>query len=83
MEPGEAPQDALRRELREEAGILTADLGAVLRRSNGVTFRHAGRIYEQDEWHVVGWLGDGRLGLPMAEEGRSVGGGGAPLVVGG
>ena len=62
IEPRESPQDAVRRELREEAGIEAAELGAVIHQRRGVTFRHEGRTFEQDEWHVVGWWPAGRLG---------------------
>ena len=62
METGERPQDAVRRELREEAGIEDAKLGAVVNRASGITFRFEGRDFEQDEWHVVGWLATGQVG---------------------
>ncbi len=62
MDPGETPQDAIRRELLEEAGVESADIGPVIRQQRGITFLHEGRTFEQDEWHLVGWLPDGRLG---------------------
>jgi len=68
MEPGESPQDAVRRELREEVGIEAAELGRVIHQVRGVTFRHDGRVFEQDEWHVVGWWPDGRLGATQGDD---------------
>jgi 8-oxo-dGTP pyrophosphatase MutT (NUDIX family) len=68
MEPGESPQDAVRRELREEVGIEAAQLGRVIHEVRGVTFRHEGRVFEQDEWHVVGWWQRGRLGATRGDD---------------
>lgn len=62
MGSGETLIEAARRELREETGIETAELGPVVLRVNGVRFEFGGREFEQDEWHLIGRLPDGRVG---------------------
>jgi 8-oxo-dGTP pyrophosphatase MutT (NUDIX family)/GNAT superfamily N-acetyltransferase len=61
MDPGETPEETIRRELKEEAGITSAEIDRVIGRRLGVTFRHNGRDFEQDEWHVVARLPLGRV----------------------
>ena len=60
MDPGESPEQAARRELFEETGIENAEIGPVVLERRGVRFRFGGRDFEQDEWHVLGRLPDGR-----------------------
>lgn len=59
MDPGESPEQAARRELFEETGVVTAEIGPLVLERRGVRFRFGGRDYEQDEWHVFGRLLDG------------------------
>jgi 8-oxo-dGTP pyrophosphatase MutT (NUDIX family) len=58
----ESPEAALRRELREEAGILTADLGVRLVHLTGVRFEFASRQFEQDEWHILARVSSAEVG---------------------
>jgi 8-oxo-dGTP pyrophosphatase MutT (NUDIX family) len=64
----ESPEVALRRELREEVGILTADLGARLAHLTGVRFEFAGRQFEQDEWHILARVPSAELGAGRAAD---------------
>ncbi len=53
MDPGEASADTARRELREEAGIHTAEVGPVVW-VQSVQFTFAGLYFDQDEFiHVA------------------------------
>ncbi len=71
--PGESPREAVRRELSEEAGVAAAELGPILRMMRGVTFQHDGRDFQQDEWHLVGWLHDGQVRAPRATDAEAEG----------
>lgn len=51
IEPGETPEMAARRELREEIG-LDATLGPLIVRCRA-RFTYRGRFHDQDEWHFV------------------------------
>jgi 8-oxo-dGTP pyrophosphatase MutT (NUDIX family) len=50
---GEEPEDAVRRELREEAGLNAVEIGPRLVHLSGVSFEFEGRTFEQDEWHIL------------------------------
>jgi 8-oxo-dGTP pyrophosphatase MutT (NUDIX family) len=68
IEPGETPEEAALRELREELG-LTADLGPmVLRRRT--RFEVRGRQLDQDEMHFVGRVVGGRAGQANEADGE-------------
>lgn len=62
MDQRETPHEAVRRELVEEAGVESADLGPIVVHLRGVRFRFEGQVFVQDEWHVMGRLPEGRLG---------------------
>jgi 8-oxo-dGTP pyrophosphatase MutT (NUDIX family) len=67
MKPGETPEDAVRRELREEVGLDDLDVTAPVVHLTGVRFEFGGRRFEQDEWHLVAraptaTIGRGRAG---------------------
>jgi 8-oxo-dGTP pyrophosphatase MutT (NUDIX family)/GNAT superfamily N-acetyltransferase len=68
MDPGETPEETVRRELKEEAGITSAEIDHVIGRRIGVTFRQNGRDFEQDEWHVVARLAIGGVALGQPED---------------
>ncbi len=71
MVDGESPEQAARRELVEEAGVVTAEIGAVVARFRGIRFQFEGHDFEQDEWLVTGRLLDGRLGQGRVDDGES------------
>lgn len=53
IDPGERTEDAVRRELWEEAGIRDADIGPCIW-TQSVQFTFAGMRFDQDEWiHVA------------------------------
>lgn len=68
MDPGESPRDEVQREIREELGLESAMLGPAVHERHGVTFRHEGRAFEQDEWHVLGWWPEGQLGATRSDD---------------
>jgi 8-oxo-dGTP pyrophosphatase MutT (NUDIX family) len=51
IEPDETPEQAARRELREEIGVDT-EVGPLVLRCRA-RFAYRGRLYDQDEWHFV------------------------------
>ena len=61
MDPGESPEQAVARELAEETGIETAEIGPVVLERRGVRFQFDGRDFAQDEWHVFARLPDGAV----------------------
>ena len=63
LEPGEAPFDGLRRELREEIGIEVESATPLVR----VRHAYPEREIELDVWTVTGFRGDpvGREGQPL------------------
>ena len=66
IEPGETPETAARRELREELGF-DVELGPpVLRRA--VSFDVRGRHLDQDECHFLGRVPGGRAGVPVRDD---------------
>jgi ADP-ribose pyrophosphatase YjhB (NUDIX family) len=67
IKSGETPEDAVRRELREEVGLDDLDVSAPVVHLTGVRFEFDGRQFEQDEWHLVArapiaTIGQGRAG---------------------
>lgn len=69
VDPGETTQDAVRRELWEEAGIANAEIGPCIW-VQAVEFTFGGWRFEQDEWvHVVRCDGtaEGPKGLESLE----------------
>lgn len=57
MDPGEASASCAARELREEAGILDAEVGPVIWTQH-VSYDFAGMHFEQDEYvHLARWAG--------------------------
>lgn len=68
MRNGETPAQAARRELLEEAAIEDVEIGPVVARLAGVRFRFGGRIFEQDEWHLLGRVADGQVVDGRAED---------------
>jgi 8-oxo-dGTP pyrophosphatase MutT (NUDIX family) len=53
IDPGEATEEAVRRELWEEAGIRDAEIGPVVW-TQAVEFTFAGWRFDQDEWiHIA------------------------------
>ena len=68
IRPGESPEMAVIRELREEAGIETIELGPRLLHLIGVRFEFEGRRHEQDEWHIVARVPSAALGAGDATD---------------
>ena len=68
IEDGETPTEAAIRELAEETGIVAASVGPVISHHRGIRFRFLGREIEQDEWHIVGRVADGKLGTGRADD---------------
>lgn len=54
IEKGEAPVDAVRREIREELGLDIDVREPALVRLVGVRFEFGGQRIDQDEWHFLG-----------------------------
>ncbi len=61
MNRGETPEQAVRRELREETGIEQVEIGPVVLHLRGVRFRYGRMQFEQDEWHLIGRIADSRI----------------------
>lgn len=69
IDPGETSEEAVRRELWEEAGIRTASIGPVVW-TQAVSFDFGGWHFDQDEWiHVAHCDGtsEGPMGLEALE----------------
>jgi 8-oxo-dGTP pyrophosphatase MutT (NUDIX family) len=66
MDPGESSADCARRELREEAGILSAEMGPVVW-TQSVQFTFAGLFFDQDEFIHVAWTEQTELADPTLE----------------
>ncbi len=66
MDPGESSADCARRELREEAGILRAEIGPVVW-TQSVQFTFAGLFFDQDEFIHVAWTEQTDLAAPTLE----------------
>lgn len=70
IDPGESPEDAIRRELWEEAGISDAEIGPCVW-VQSVQFTFGGWHFDQDEWiHIVRCDGTARgpAGLEALEQ---------------
>ena len=61
IDESETPETALQRELAEEAGMDAVELGPRLVHLTGVRFEFGGRVFEQDEWHILA-----RSGSPVS-----------------
>ena len=66
MDPGESSADCARRELREEAGIHSAEIGPVVW-TQSVQFTFAGLYFDQDEFIHVAWTDQTELHAPTLE----------------
>ncbi|MGF1597466.1 MAG: NUDIX hydrolase [Acidimicrobiales bacterium] len=66
MDPGETSAETAMRELREEAGILRADIGPVVWVQR-VQFTFAGLYFDQDEYIHVAWTDQEILAPPRLE----------------
>ena len=66
MDPGESSGACALRELREEAGILSAEMGPVVW-TQSVQFTFAGLFFDQDEFIHVAWTEQTELAAPTLE----------------
>jgi 8-oxo-dGTP pyrophosphatase MutT (NUDIX family) len=66
MDPFESSADTAARELREEAGILSAQIGPVVW-TQSVQFTFAGMFFDQDEFIHVAWTDQTELARPHLE----------------
>lgn len=66
MDPWETSADTAMRELREEAGILSAEMGPVVW-VQSVQFTFAGLYFDQDEFIHVAWTDQVELARPHLE----------------
>ena len=66
MDPAESSADAAARELREEAGIHSAEIGPVVW-TQRVQFTFAGLFFDQDEFIHVAWTDQTELDAPRLE----------------
>jgi len=66
MDPGETSAETARRELREEAGIIEAEVGPVVW-VQAVQFRFAGFLFDQDEYIHIAWTDQSELAEPELE----------------
>jgi len=66
MDPAETSGETAARELREEAGILSAEMGPVVW-TQSVQFTFAGLYFDQDEFIHVAWTDQTELGTPQLE----------------
>jgi 8-oxo-dGTP pyrophosphatase MutT (NUDIX family) len=66
MDPGESSAQTAARELREEAGILRAEIGPVVW-TQSVQFSFAGLYFDQDEHIHVAWTDQIELAAPRLE----------------
>ena len=67
IDPGEASAAAVARELREEAGIVEAEIGPVVY-TQYVEFSFGGYDFEQDEVIHVAWTDQTEIGRPQGLE---------------
>lgn len=66
MDPGESSAACAARELREEAGIIRAEIGPVVW-TQSVQFTFAGLSFDQDEFIHVAWTEQTELAPPTLE----------------
>ena len=66
MDPAETSAQTAARELQEEAGILSAEIGPVVW-TQSVQFTFAGLYFDQDEFIHVAWTDQTELAQPQLE----------------